>query len=231
MPAATPPRTPCDGCDARCCRSYTVHVTGSDAYRIASGTGLEMIQFVGYLPQAERTDTGFLLEPGGPTYDLILETAPSGDARKPCLFLRVDPQTGAGRCGIYALRPGACRRFPAMRLDAAGDGAIGVRDGIVCPEGAWDGYPIDRLSWRVALAREERERELHAVVVAEWNARVEAARETAPRTVEQYLDHLSDAYRWITRMRHALRPRESAGPALLLRVGEALREFPRPSRA
>jgi Fe-S-cluster containining protein len=225
MAAATHPRSPCDGCDARCCRSYTVHVTGSDAYRIASGTGLEMIQFLGYLAQAERTETGFLLQPGGPTYDLILETAPSGEPRRPCLFLRVDPETGEGRCGIYALRPAACRRFPAMRLHGP-DGGIGVRDGIVCPDGAWDGYPIDRLSWRVALGHEEREHELYAVVVGEWNARVEAARGITPRTVEQYLDHLWDAYGWITRMRHALRPRDRAGPALLLRVGEALREFP-----
>jgi Fe-S-cluster containining protein len=223
MPASPPSRSPCDGCDARCCRSYTVHVTGADAWRIACGTGLDLVEFLGYLPQAERTDTGFLLDRGGPTYDLILETARADEARRPCLFLRVDDATGVGRCGIYPFRPGACRRFPAVRLDG---GRVGVRDGIVCPDGAWDGYPIDRLSWRVALAREQREAELYAVVVADWNARVEAAASHAPRTVEQYLDHLADAYAWITRMRHALPPRECAGPALLLRVGEALREIP-----
>jgi Fe-S-cluster containining protein len=222
MASATRLPSPCDGCDARCCRSYTVHVTGADAYRIACGMGLEMVQFLGYVPEVERTDAGFLLEAGGPTFSLMLETARSDETRKPCLFLRVNPATGVGRCGIYPLRPGACRRFPAIRLD---DGGVGARDDVVCPDGAWVGHPMDRLSWRVALAREERDKELYAVVVAEWNARVEAERGRPARTVEQYLDHLSDAYGWITRMRRALSPRESAGPGLLLRVGEALREF------
>jgi Fe-S-cluster containining protein len=227
MAAAKPLPSPCDGCDARCCRSYTVHVTGADAFRIASGTGLEMVEFVGYLPQVARTDLGFLLEPDGPTYDLILETARTDEPRKPCLFFRVDDATGEGRCGVYALRPGACRRFPAILRDGErGGGRVDVRDGIVCPDGAWGGHPMDRLSWRVALAREARDRELYAVVVADWNARVEAARGKPARTVEQYLDHLSEAYGWITRMRRALPPRESAGPGLLLRVGETLRELP-----
>ena len=217
--------SPCDGCDARCCRSYTVHVTGADAFRIARGTGLEPIEFLRYLRQEARTDTGFQLEAGGSTFDLILETARTDDPRKPCLFFRVDEATGEGRCGIYALRPGACRRFPAMRREGGG---VGVRDGIVCPDGAWEGHPIDRLSWRVALEREGRDAELYAVVVGEWNARVEAAPRRAPRTFEQYLDHLADAYRWISQLRQGLGPRGVAGPALLLRVGEALRELPSP---
>lgn len=223
MPRAPAPRNPCDGCDARCCSSYSVHVTGGDAWRIASGTGLDLAEFLAYAPEVERTDVGFLLERGGPTYDLILDAARTDERGRPCVFLRVDAASGAGRCGIYPLRPGACRRFPAMRLDG---NRVGVRDGIVCPEGAWDGYPIDRLSWRVALARERREAELYAVVVADWNARVEADGGGAARTVEQYLDHLGEAYAWITRMRRALPWGECAGPGLLMRVGDALREIP-----
>jgi Fe-S-cluster containining protein len=213
--------SPCDGCDARCCRSYTVYVTGEDAFRIASGTGLPMVRFLGHVQQGERSDMGFLLEPGGVAHDLVLDQAPSPDPLKPCLFLRVG-DGGTGRCGVYPIRPGACRRFPAVRLG----GGVGPREGIVCPEGAWEGHPMDRLSWRIALEREQRERELYAVVVSEWNARVEASGELGPRTFEAYLDHLSDAYRWISGMRRMLRPRDRAGPALLLRVGEGLRAFP-----
>jgi Fe-S-cluster containining protein len=217
--------SPCEGCDARCCRSYTVHVTGADAYRIANGTGLDLVRFLAYLPQAERTDGGFLLESGGATHDLILETARTDEPRKPCLFLRVDDQTGAGRCGIYPFRPGACRRFPAVRRDGGG---VALRGGIVCPDGAWAGYPLDRLSWRVALARERRDAELYAVVVADWNARVEADRGRGRRTFEQYLDHLWDAYAWIAQLRRGLPPHEGVGPALLLRVGEGLHAVPGP---
>ncbi len=220
---AAAPRSPCETCDARCCRSYTVYVTGEDAFRIACGTGLPLLRFLGYTVQAERTDAGFMLEPGGVTHDLVLATAPSGDPEKPCIFLRTD-EGGRGRCGIYPFRPGACRRFPAVR----GDAGVGVRRGIVCPPGAWDGHPMDRLSWRIALEREQREAELHAVVVAEWNARLEAAEDRWPRTFEAYLDHVCDAYGWIARMRRTLPPRERAGPGLLVRVAEALRAFPGP---
>jgi Fe-S-cluster containining protein len=220
-------RQPCDGCDARCCSSYAVHVTGEDAFRIARGTGLDMARFLAFRPQVERTDAGFLLERGAPTHDLVLETARTDDARKACLFLERDAATGEGRCGIYALRPGACRRFPAVRLDdREGGGRVAVREGIVCPDGAWDCYPIDRLSWRVALAREGRDAELYAVVVGEWNARIEASRPNGPRTFEQFLDRLSDVYAWLAHLRRALPPRDCAGPGLLLRVGDALRELP-----
>lgn len=225
MKPASPEASPCDGCDARCCWSYTVFVTGADVFRIAEATGLEPTEFLAYLPQPERTDAGFLLGRGGPTHELLLKTA-SDDPRKPCLFLRVDEATGAGRCGIYPARPGSCRRFPAIRRDGGG---VGVRPGLVCPDGAWEGYPLDRLSWRVALLRERREAELYAIVVAEWNTRVEAANGHAPRTVEQFLEHVCDAYGWITRMRHALGPGEGGGEPLLERVRAALREFPGPA--
>jgi Fe-S-cluster containining protein len=223
MSTATRLPSPCDGCDARCCRSYTVHVSGADAHRIATGVPLDMIRFLGCVPEVERSETGFLLQPGGRTFSLVLATVRTHDPRSPCIFLRVNEETGEGRCGIYPFRPDACRRFPAYRRD---DGSIAAREEVACPEGAWVGHPMDRLSWRVALAREERDLELYAVVVAEWNARIEAARERPARTIAEYLDHVSDAYGWITRMRRTLPPRESAGPGLLLRVGEALRKFP-----
>lgn len=216
--------SPCDGCVARCCRWYAVHVTGEDAFRIARGTGLAMVRFLSYIPQIERSDTGFRLDPDGPTYDLILDHAPSPDPMKPCFFLRMDP-AGRARCGVYPIRPNACRRFPAMWRE---EGGVRAREDVVCPPGSWTDRPMDGLSWRVALERERRDAELYAVVVAEWNARVEAARALGPRTFDDWLDHLSDAYGWISRMRRSLSPRDRLGPALLLRVGDALREFPGP---
>jgi Fe-S-cluster containining protein len=226
MTAASPKASPCDGCDARCCWSYTVYVTGADVFRIAGAMGLEPAEFLAYVAQGERSATGFLLEPGGPTFELALKTVSNGDPRRPCLFLRVDEATGAGRCGIYPARPAACRRFPAIPREGGG---VAVRPIIVCPEGAWDGYPIDRLSWRVALLREQREVDLYAVVVGEWNARVEAANGHGPHTVERFLEHVCDAYAWITRMRHALGPGEDGGGTLLERMREALRELPEPA--
>jgi Fe-S-cluster containining protein len=199
-----------------------VHVTGEDAFRLASGTGLPMARFLSYVPQVEPSEAGFVLEADGPTFDLILEHAPSDDPMKPCVFLRED-SAGGGRCAVYPIRPGACRRFPAVRRR---DGGVGAREDVVCPPGAWTDHPLDGISWRVALERERRDAELYAVVVAEWNARVRAARGHGPLRCEAFLDYLSDTYGWISHLRHALSPRERAGPGLLLRVGEALRQFP-----
>src|SRR5512133_2168847 len=172
-PASTmgaPVTSPCDGCDARCCSAYAVHVTGDDVWRISAGLGLEPHAFLTYAAQAVRTATGFVLRRDGPSHELLLAHARSADRRPPCPFLR-GGDGAPPRCGVYPFRPRACRRFPAVRLEAG----YGVRDGLVCPPGAWAGHDMARLSWRVALGREDRELETYAAVVAVWNERVERA--------------------------------------------------------
>lgn len=155
-----------------------------------------MVEFLAYRTQSVRTSAGFLLEPAGPTHDLILRTARTNGGSEPCVFLGED--RGGGRCRIYPFRPDACRRFPAVH----GAQGITVRENLICPEGAWDGHPMDRLSWRVALAREERHAELYSHVVSDWNALVEAGAAGSPLSIEQYLDHLSGVYARIHLAQH-----------------------------
>jgi Fe-S-cluster containining protein len=146
-----------------------------------------MIEFLAYRTQSVRTSTGFLLEPAGPTHDLILRTARTDGGPEPCIFLGED--RGGGRCRIYPFRPDACRRFPARQTLEG----IRAREHLVCPEGAWDGHPMNRLSWRVALAREQRHADLYSDVVSEWNERIEADA-TGSATIEGYLAYLSEVY-------------------------------------
>ncbi len=115
-----------------------------------------------------------------------------------------------------------CRRFPAVR---SADG-YAVRDGIVCAPGAWARHDLARLSWRVAIAREEREAEAYAAVVAIWNERVERRTSGPAEGVLGFLDYLGDAYRWLARWRAALRPADRAGPAFLERIRRTLRACP-----
>jgi Fe-S-cluster containining protein len=218
-----PPTSPCDACDARCCSAYAVHVTGDDVRRIAEATGLAPHAFLTWSVQAERTATGFLLRPGGPSHDLLLAHARAGGdgPRPPCPFLRAE-EGAPPRCGVYAARPRVCRRFPAVR---SADG-YGVRDGIVCGPGAWARHDMARLSWRVAIAREEREAETYAAVVAAWNDRVGRGSPEPAQGLVGFLDWLGDAYGWLARWRASLAPADRAGPAFLERIRRTLRSCP-----
>ena len=82
------------------------------------------------------------------------------------------------------------------------------------------------VSWRVALAREEREAALYVEVVAGWNARV-VARGAAVDALA-WLDHLAETYAFLVRWRAALRPSERAGAPFLARARAALAALPAP---
>jgi hypothetical protein len=50
---------------------------------------------------------------------------------------------------------------------------------------------MDRLSWHVALAREQRALDEYASVVGEWNAQIERGPLHALQTLDAYLEYLS----------------------------------------
>jgi Fe-S-cluster containining protein len=195
-----------------------VPLTGEDAWRLSLGSGVPLHRLVACAPQHVPTAAGFLLAPGGPTHDLVL-AAQACHPMEPCVFLRAED--GRGHCGAYPFRPRACRRFPAVRT---ADGIVS-RDGIVCPGGPWPAARMRGLSWRVALAREEREAALYAEVVADWNGRVGAR--GAPAEALAWLDHLAETYAFLVPWRAALRPSQRAGEAFLGRAREALAALPR----
>jgi Fe-S-cluster containining protein len=197
---------------------YVVPLTGDDAWRLAQGSGIPVHRLVACSPRPEPDGPGFLLEPGGPRHDLVL-AAQACHPMTPCVFLR--EAGGGGRCGAYPFRPRACRRFPAAR---AGPQAVVAREGTPCPPGAWSPGCMARLSWRVALAREEREAALYAEVVADWNARLCAR--GAPASALAWIDHLVETYAYLVRWRAALPPAERAGPRLVERARYALATLP-----
>jgi Fe-S-cluster containining protein len=206
--------SPCDACDAGCCRAYAVHLTLDDVGRLASGLDLPARTFAAPAPQPIATPSGFLLARGGPTHDLVLGHRPPSDPERGCLFLR------DGRCSAYAHRPRACRRFPAA---VAADRVV-VREGILCATAGWEGA-MDRRSWRAELERERREQAVHAVVVAAWNERVLDPGAGATG-FEGFLDHLADAWGWLGRYRRALPHRERDGAPFLERLREVLTALP-----
>jgi Fe-S-cluster containining protein len=195
-----------------------VPLTGEDAWRLSRGSGISLHRLVACAQQHEPSAAGFLLASGGPTHDLVL-AAQACHPMEPCVFLL--EEDGRGRCGAYAFRPRACRRFPAVRTA----GGVVSREGIVCPGGSWPDARMRRLSWRVALAREEREAALYAEVVADWNRRVVVRRAHAGALA--WLDHLAETYAFLVPWRAALRPSQRAGVTFLGRAREVLARLPR----
>lgn len=194
-------------------------LTGEDAWRLARATGVPLHRLVACAPLRDPDGPGFLLEPDGPPNELVL-AAQACHPMRPCTFLR--EEGGLARCGAYAARPRACRRFPAVRTASGG---VAAREGTPCPAGAWTAARMRGLSWRVALAREEREAALYRVVVADWNGRLRARRAPAPALA--WLDDLAETYAFLVPWRAALRPSERAGDAFLARARHALASLPR----
>lgn len=209
-----PRASPCDACDARCCRAYAVHLTLDDVGRLADGLDASLRSFVAPRLQREPDGAGFLLARGGPTHDLILGHRPSPDGGTACQFLE------GGRCSVYRLRPRACRRFPAV---VAG-GRVVAREGIICGTAPWVEV-MARRSWRAELEHERRELAVHVAVVAAWNDRFEDPA-AGPRTFGDFLDHLESAYAWLARFRQALRHREQHGEPFLRHLREMVRALP-----
>jgi Fe-S-cluster containining protein len=156
---------PCDSCHAGCCRAFAVPVTGADIIAIQRKLGLPFEEFVRRTPDpAGRIAHGavphFTFEDSPETpYVICLAHVPSVfHARSTkCRFLiECAPDDefplGRARCGIYGVRPSACRVFP-LRFNTTNDLAIvcdihaRVRDSdnpayTLCPR-PWEPADID----------------------------------------------------------------------------------------
>jgi Fe-S-cluster containining protein len=126
----------CDSCHGGCCRAFAVPVTGADIIAIRRKLGLPFEEFVRRTPDPSgRISNGavphfsFNDSPDTP-YVICLTHAPSVfHARSTkCRFL-IESQPdeefplGRARCGIYGVRPSACRVFPT-KFNATNDLAI-----------------------------------------------------------------------------------------------------------
>jgi Fe-S-cluster containining protein len=156
--------SPCAQCHEACCRDYLVTVSGLDVYRISTGLGLDPNQFAVPTSYGEPPD-GFRVDTSGRTHRLSLDKRRRGNAAGWCTFW-MPVGEGLGRCGIYALRPGVCRTYPATLVD----GEVALRSDILCPDGSW-GRDSELFStqWRTRAERQYAELEIDAYVNRRWN--------------------------------------------------------------
>lgn len=174
-----------DACRTKvCCRVTRVVLTGRDLVRLVRTFELEPSHFAQHVPADGDDPPGFLLEPQGPGYELVLrKNGDIGPAGAPCVFL-VETNDGHARCGAGASRPAVCQAYPAT----VSEGSLRIIDG-GCDCHRWsllDLDPEERALARVAAEESEE----HAGIVAAWNAGVRA--QGAPRSVEDYYRYLVD---------------------------------------
>ncbi|MFT4164116.1 MAG: YkgJ family cysteine cluster protein [Microlunatus sp.] len=156
--------SPCARCHEACCRDYLVTVSGLDVHRISTGLGLAPRQFVVPTSFGDPPD-GFRVDDSAQTYRLALDKRRTGEAVGWCTFW-LPFAGGLGRCGIYALRPGVCRTYPATLRD----GEVGLRDNIMCPDDAWTATSeLFTASWRRRAEQQYAELEVDAYVNRRWN--------------------------------------------------------------
>jgi Fe-S-cluster containining protein len=128
----------CDSCHAGCCRAFAVPVTGADIVAIKRRLGLPFDDFIRRLPDhSGRLANGavphFAFEdtPATPYVICLSQTRSEFHANSnKCRFLiECAPDEefplGRARCGIYGVRPSACRVFPT-KFNATNDLAVVV---------------------------------------------------------------------------------------------------------
>jgi hypothetical protein len=115
----------CDSCHAGCCRAFAVPVTGADILAIQRRLGLAFEEFVrkvadpsGRIANGAVPHFTFEEAPEIP-YVICLDHVSSAfhPQSTKCRFLIECPPDaehplGRARCGIYGVRPSACRVFP-----------------------------------------------------------------------------------------------------------------------
>lgn len=186
--------SPCAACTKRCCSNYTVSVTGFDAWLIGTHLHLPLESFLVYYAVSEPHARGFLLDPGGPRYEIALDKVGRFAKGNPCVFW-VDLLNGRGRCGIYAFRPYVCQTYPAYQEEDT----VALRSDVLCPMGSWNLAGMDLLLFRRRLYRFRMEQDIYAYVVGAWNRDVR--RTGTSRGVHEYYAYVMNVYGRIDHLR------------------------------
>lgn len=186
---------PCAACGV-CCFAYLVPLSAFDVWRISRGLGLDASEFVVGYPCKADAEFGFQLCAGGERFELGLEKRGEFRRGSACVFLESSAD-GLSRCGVYAVRPSACRAYP-MVADADG---IRLRSGALCPDGAWPEGEAEQPAWRTAWQGLREESEQQRRIVETWNALV--AREPGRHfSMNHYLEYVLGIYDKLAAARH-----------------------------
>ena len=195
-----PPSSPCDACAAPCCRNYHIIITLFDAYRIANTLKMPVTTFAELRWwEGPEEDYNIILS-GAPDaaaqyYRLSLKKVPDPDPKyeKRCIFLVTVGDRG--RCGVYGVRPDACRVYPT----SYNNGVINIfaTGGKYCPPGAWRIEDIDADYFRGGHLHRLRQKLIHNFLVDGWNERLLFDREEGSQ--ELFFAFVQNSFRELER--------------------------------
>jgi hypothetical protein len=170
--------------EKRCCHATRVIISGRDLWRIARTLDLAPWDFTLYCPAHPQAADAFQLEPGGPSYQVILaKRGPVTGRGAACAFLW-KLTDGHAQCGLGSLRPMACQCYPSLLIE----GALCV-DSTSCSCRRWSLLDVDPAAERLQLDRMLAETASYAALVATWNRNLQQA-----CTYQAYCSYLLAAY-------------------------------------
>jgi Fe-S-cluster containining protein len=160
--------SPCSACTVRgCCHSYTVLITGYDAWKIARGLDLPPTLFLDALPQQTTDGYGFRLNATERTYEIALKKQPGDTQESACLFW---VEIGnLGRCGIYDFRPLVCQTYPTRWAN----NRLEMLDQVLCQEGVWTAGQLEASGLKTPLLNLPVEYDIYRLAVAQWNQNID----------------------------------------------------------
>ncbi len=161
-------QNPCITCSGHCCSRNLINVCGYDAWLIARGLSIKPTDFLAFAQlEEEETPYNFQIDGSGRSYYLVLNMNEQPDGSRRCMFGISLPRHQL-RCGIYNLRPIACRAYPFV-LEG---GEPAIKPWALCPQGAWDLNDLDILPLREELGKFQMEFCIYGLVVTHWNKEV-----------------------------------------------------------
>jgi Fe-S-cluster containining protein len=178
----------CFTCDAPCCTSYVVPLSGFDVWRLVRGLQLPFTE-VAEARDERAVGDGFAVDGSERRLGFFLRTREA----EVCRFLLTLP-SGKQRCGIHGSRPMACRIYPWKPTENSQLGVEMISHAL-CPPPQRARFASQMREARGEIQTELAERPLYAFVVARWNEHV-AMR---PSSVENFVA-------WMLRLYDALEP-------------------------
>jgi len=182
-------QNPCLNCPGYCCSENLINICGYDAWVIVRDLNIHPTDFIGLAELDEKSPYNFIMDNSGNYYCMVLNMKELSDSSRRCIFA-LDLPNGVVRCGIYSLRPIACRAYPMILADEE----VVVKPWAFCDKEAWDIDKLDKSYWQGELGHNAMEFSIYGYIVAVWNNTIRKSPEWERLDFSVFFDFLFHIY-------------------------------------